>query len=78
MGERVVACGGSQTDCIMKALESIRDMEDREVCVVIRGADASEEDEDNLREALEQKYPLLDVTFINGGQEIRRWVIGVI
>lgn len=78
LGERVVACGGSQTDCIMKALESIRDMEDREVCVVIRGADASEEDEDNLREALEQKYPLLDVTFINGGQEIRRWVIGVI
>ena len=62
----------------MKALESIRDMEDREVCVVIRGADASEEDEDNLRGALEQKYPLLDVTFINGGQEIRRWVIGVI
>ena len=53
-------------------------MEDREVCVVIRGADASEEDEDNLRGALEQKYPLLDVTFINGGQEIRRWVIGVI
>ena len=78
LGDRVVACGGSQTDCIMKALESIRDMEDREVCVVIRGADASEEDEDDLREELEQKYPLLDVTFINGGQEIRRWVIGVI
>ena len=73
----VVACGGSQTECTLSAFEKIDGIDEKEVCVVFRGAFASDEDEDELREALEEKYPLLEVTFIGGGQRIRRWIIGV-
>lgn len=73
----VVACGGSGTECVLSAFEKIDGIEEKEACVIFRGASASDEDENELREAIEEKYPLLEVTFIGGGQRIRRWIIGV-
>ena len=74
---KVVACRDDRTECVLAALEKIDGIEDKEVCVVFRGVSASDEDEDELREALEERYPLLEVTFIGGGQRVRRWIIGV-
>ena len=52
-------------------------MDERETCVVFRGEGASPEDGDALEAALAEDWPMLDVTVIDGGQSIYRWVLGV-
>ena len=53
-------------------------IEDRETCVVFRGAGVPEDDENGLSEIISNEYPMMDVTFIDGGQVIYKWVIGLI
>ena len=64
-------------DALRRGLAAVPGMEDRETCVVFRGADASPEDGDALEAALAEDWPMLDVTVIDGGQSVYRWVLGI-
>lgn len=63
---------------ILDALALIEDIDDRETCVVFRGSGVPEVDEETLAEAAAERFPLLELSFVDGGQEIYHWVLGVL
>ena len=83
-GEEIVLTDGElscvaadQVTAIVDALRILDDMGDRETLVAFRGSGVPESTEDEIRDALCKVFPLLDVEFIDGGQETYHWVIGV-
>ena len=65
-------------DAILGALSMVEDADDRETGIVLRGKGVSIDDEDALREAVAERYPMLELEFVDAGQEIYHWVIGII
>ena len=63
---------------VVDALALIEDIDDKETCVVFRGLNVPEADEEALAEALAERFPLLELSFVDGGQEIYHWVLGVL
>ena len=62
---------------VMDGLALIGDVEEKETCVLFRGADADEDMEEALLAAISDAYPLLDVQPVYGGQSIYRWILGL-
>ena len=62
---------------IADALMTVDDIDDRETCVVFRGKDVPEELESELTEAVAERFPLLECEFLDGGQEIYHWILGL-
>ncbi|MBQ2062188.1 MAG: DAK2 domain-containing protein [Oscillospiraceae bacterium] len=62
---------------VVEAMGMIEDMDDRETCVIFRGKGIPESAEDELAEVISSAFPLLEVQFVGGGQEIYHWVLGV-
>ena len=69
--------GGDWKTVILDALERIEDVDDKDSCVVFRGLNVPEEDEELLAEAVAERYPMLELSFVDGGQEIYQWILGV-
>lgn len=78
LGGELVCVNADFKDAILGALSLVPDIEDRETGIVLRGKGVSAADEDALREAVAAQYPMLELTFVDAGQEIYRWVIGII
>ena len=74
---RLVCVNTDRKQAILDGLATVEDMDEREACVVFRGEDVGEEEEDELREALEERYPMLETEFVDGGQQIYHWIIGL-
>ena len=55
----------------------LEDIEDKETCIVFRGKDIPAEREEELAEAVAQRLPMLELEFVDAGQEIYHWVLGV-
>lgn len=64
-------------DAVTGALMMLEDIEDKETCIVFRGADIPAEREEELAEAVAEKLPMLELEFVDAGQEIYHWVLGV-
>ena len=73
----IVSVGKDFARTIVDTLMTVEDIEDKETCVIFRGKDVPEEMEDTLQQALGEKLPLLECEFIDGGQEIYHWVLGL-
>lgn len=65
-------------DVLTEGLKKIPDMDEKESCVIFRGAESSEEEETLLIEKLSELYPMLEVNVIDGGQSIYHWMLGVL
>ena len=73
----IVSVGSDFVKTVTDTLSVIPDIDDKETCVIFRGRDVSVDFEDALYEAISSKYPLMDVEFIDGGQEIYHWIVGL-
>lgn len=69
--------GGDWKTVILDALDRIEDVDEKDCCVVFRGLNVPEEDEELLSEAVAERYPMLELSFVDGGQEIYQWILGV-
>ena len=83
-GEEIVLTDGDlscvscdQITAIVDALRILEDAADKETMIAFRGKGVPAEREDELREALSEVFPMLEPEFVDGGQEIYHWVIGV-
>ena len=56
---------------------SVEDIDDRETGIVLRGAGVPEDQEDKLRDAVSERLPDLELSFVDAGQQIYHWVIGI-
>lgn len=67
-------------DSVTAALELIRmenERQEKEVIIVFSGAGATEEQVASLQQALEQTYPMVDIGFIDGKQDIYDFIISL-
>jgi len=62
---------------IIQALQQLADIDERECCVIFRGKDADQAQQERLEQQLAEQFPYLEPTFLDGGQEIYRWIIGI-
>ena len=77
MGGELVCVNNDFKGAILGALSMIEDIDDRETGIVLRGLGVSEEDEQTLRETIAERHPMLELEFVDAGQEIYHWVIGI-
>jgi dihydroxyacetone kinase-like predicted kinase len=73
----LVAASTDWCDCIIKGLKAVPDIDELESCVIFRGDGVSEEHEAILTERLSEAFPMLEPTFITGGQSVYRFIIGI-
>ena len=74
---KIVCVNDDWKQATVDGLGTVEDIDDREACIVFRGEGIAEELEDELREAIEERFPLLEVEFVDGGQSVYHWVIGL-
>ena len=77
VNNKIVCVNSDWKQAILDGLATVEDIDDREACVIFRGEGVLEEQEDVLREALEEQYPLPEVEFVDGGQSVYHWIIGL-
>lgn len=76
-GEALIAADDDPFAALSAALDRTAELSDLECCVVFLGEDAQDEDEDRLTELFGERYPMMDVTCIPGGQHVYRWIFGI-
>lgn len=83
-GEEIVLTDGQlscvaadQVTAIIDALRITDGICDKETLVAFRGKGVSDATQNALQDALGEVFPLIDAEFIDGGQEIYHWVVGV-
>lgn len=72
-----VAASAEPIEVISQALEQTEGIEDKESCIFFRGARGNELLQDAIETEIRKKYPLMDVTFMEGGQGVYDWMIGI-
>lgn len=77
LNNRLVCVGLDPVRVILDGLEQVEDMDDRETCMVFRGADTDAAQEEALRDAIEERWPLLEVEFVDGGMCVYHWMLGL-
>ena len=73
----IVSVGSDYAKTIADTLSVVPDIEDKETCVIFRGKDVPADREEALYELLSARYPLMDFEFIDGGQGIYHWIVGL-
>ena len=73
----IVCVNSDWKAAILGALRMVDDIDDKETCIVFRGNGIPEEYEDELSEEVASSYPMLELEFVDAGQEIYHWVIGI-
>lgn len=73
----IVSVGSDCAKTIMDTVAAVSDIDDKETCVVFRGRGVPAEREEELYDLMSSRYPMMDFEFIDGGQEIYHWIIGI-
>lgn len=77
MDGTVVAAKAKIIDTVAALLKSISGIDNKEVLTVFYGIDAKEEDKENLKAFVGEKYPMMEVVEIEGKQTIYPFVFAV-
>ena len=73
-----VAVSDDPADVILRALDRVEGISDRESCVFFRGSRASLQMQEAVEAAISEKRPMLETTFLDGGQSVYYWMIGIV
>lgn len=77
LNDKLVSASTDWCDCIINGLKAVPDIDDVESCVIFRGEGVTDEQEALLSERLSAAFPMLEATFIYGGQSVYRFMIGI-
>ena len=64
-------------EAIEKSFQMVEDIDDKSICVFIRGKDTSADQMADIEARLQSLYPMLECSFLDGGQQIYNWIIGL-
>ena len=76
-GEKIVSVTQDKISALLEMLDSIEDINDRELLTLFVGKDVTAEEADEVEEVLSKLYPDLDITVYNGGQDVYSFLAGV-
>ncbi len=71
------ACAEDKNSAALKLLENLEDIDEKETIILFVGADVSNEEKEELEEALNEKYPLYDIFFIEGNQAVYSYILSI-
>jgi len=77
-GGEIVATGDSIAEAAVTALSAIEDIDDAETFIVFCSDIDDEEANGELEAAIGERFPMADISFIDGGQEVYRYIIGAV
>lgn len=75
--ETILSCGQDKVQTALALVRRICEACPREIIIVFRGANATEEEARALQQGLEKAYPCADIGFIDGKQEIYDFIISL-
>lgn len=72
-----VCKGANKCDTLIEGLSKVEDIEDYEVAIIFKGEDVTDDEQEMIESMLEEQYPLLDVTFVEGNQKAYNLIVGL-
>lgn len=75
VNNELVCVADTWPDAIRRGLSDISGLADYENCIVFRGEDAPSGDD--IESVIAENFPFLDVTLVDGGQSVYRWILGI-
>ena len=75
--ETVLSCGQDKVETAFELVRRICEESPKEIIIVFRGKDATEEEADALQQRLGNAYPCADIGFIDGKQSIYDFIISL-
>lgn len=78
INDRLVFACDNMPGAVLGGLRKIEGIDDKECALVFRGKGVSEELESELEDIVTSEYPCLEMVFMEGGQDIYSWMVGVI
>lgn len=75
--DEVICHSEDPVETVLGGLEKLDSVDERECLIFFRGANADAALESTISERVAERWPLLEVSFEWGGQEVYDWVIGV-
>lgn len=76
LDSNVCAASGNMLDTTLAALAKVDEINDKDVCVIFIGRDA-DVNADELTERINEAYPLLECSVLDGGQAIYDIILGI-
>ncbi|MCQ2592993.1 MAG: DAK2 domain-containing protein [Treponema sp.] len=73
-GKEILASSTERKDVALKTVDKM-DFTDHEVCILIRGADSSSAERDEIKKYIEEKHPGTEIYTINGKQDIYSYIL---
>jgi len=78
IADKTILCASdNRSDALLTMIKTVTEREDKEVIIVFYGASVSEEEATSLRSQLESAYPLCDIGFVDGKQEIYDFIVSL-
>ncbi len=75
--ETILACGEDKINTVMELVQRINEATPVNIIVVFTGAEATEAEVAELENRLRSAYPMADIGFINGKQEVYDFIISL-
>ncbi len=73
--DNIISCEEDKVLTTIKTLQNLDNIDEKETFVIFYGQDVSEEEKERLEEALYDEYPLADIAFIRGDQQIFSFIL---
>ena len=73
----IVCAADNRQDALISLIKDVTEREDKEVIIVFYGKGVSEDEANALRAQLESAYPLCDIGFIDGRQDIYDFIVSL-
>ena len=75
--DHLICAGSDWCEALIAAMHQVEDVDTKECCVIFCGSDVSDEQQQMLEEQLQEQFPDLEPTFMDGGQAVYRWILGL-
>lgn len=73
----LIASSPDVVEAITQGLMKIEDIDDLETCLFFRGEPGDAQLESTIENAVAEKLPMMECSFLEGGQGIFHWIIGI-
>ena len=73
----IVSVNKNWMESLIEAMRLVPDIDDIETGVIFSGEGVTEDEVDELRDRLEEEFPMLEAEIIDGGQKVYRFIIGL-
>ena len=76
-GDKILCVTENRTDALYQLLEQFKEIDDKELLTVFCGKDVTEEEKNKIEKDLQEKYSSMDVTVLDGGQDVYSFYVSL-